>query len=39
MELLADVGIEEEEVVVVVVGNYVRTEPVSYSVNYKESVP
>jgi hypothetical protein len=38
MELLADVGIEEEEEVVVV-GNYVRTEPVSYSVNYKESVP
>jgi hypothetical protein len=35
MERLVDVGIEEEEDV----GNHVRKEPVSYSVNYKEYVP
>jgi hypothetical protein len=37
MELLANVGIvEEEEEVVVVVWNHVRKEPVPYSVNYKD---
>jgi hypothetical protein len=36
MECLADVGIEDEEEDV---GNHVRTELVSYTVNYKESVP
>jgi hypothetical protein len=35
MEHLADVGIEEEEEE----GNHLRKEPVSYCVNYKESVP
>jgi hypothetical protein len=35
MKRLADVGIEEEEENV---GNHVRKEPVSYCVNYKESV-
>jgi hypothetical protein len=35
MELLADVGIEEEEEE----GNHLRKEPVPYCVNYKESVP
>jgi hypothetical protein len=39
MELLADVGIEEEEEVVVVVGNHVRKEHVPYSVHYEENVP
>jgi hypothetical protein len=34
MELLADVGIEEEEE-----GKHLRKEPVLYCVNYKESVP
>jgi hypothetical protein len=34
MERLAYVGIEEEEDV----GNHVRKEPVTYCVNYKESV-
>jgi hypothetical protein len=38
MERLADVGIEEEEKEEDV-GNHVRKEPVSYSVNYKEYVP
>jgi hypothetical protein len=38
MERLADVGIEEEEEEEDV-GNHVRKEPVSYYVNYKESVP
>jgi hypothetical protein len=36
MECLADVGIEEEEEEE---GNHLRKEPVSYCVNYKESVP
>jgi hypothetical protein len=36
MELLADVGIEEEEEEE---GNHLRKEPVPYCVNYKESVP
>jgi hypothetical protein len=39
MERLADVGIEEEEEEEEDVGNHVRKEPVSYYVNYKESVP
>jgi hypothetical protein len=36
MELLADVGIEEEEEEE---ANHLRKEPVPYCVNYKESVP
>jgi hypothetical protein len=36
IELLADVGIEEEEEEE---GNHLRKEPVPYCVNYKESVP
>jgi hypothetical protein len=39
MEHLADVGIEEEEEEEEDVGIHVRKEPVSYCVNYKESVP
>jgi hypothetical protein len=36
LKCLADVVIEQEEKVV---GNHMRKEHVSYSVNYKESVP